>query len=147
MQLLDGFFCLVGFGLGLCFVSRLSVPTLIRTTPQILQLTASYCYTTTAGVCFTLIGTVGTTVKAPAYPASPFDTCRWNLHHSCAFVATADKDAVRGWDLRTPTENCYTISRPHGARVHQLDFNPNKQYDLLTTGEDGESTLLAAIAF
>ena len=38
--------------------------------------------------------------------------------------------------LQAPDAASYTIAKPHLARTLSLDFNPNKQYDLMTSGED-----------
>ncbi|CAG5117429.1 unnamed protein product [Candidula unifasciata] len=60
---------------------------------------------------------------------------RWNPHHNCNQIATANDTSVRGWDLRTMSQ-VYTIESAHGQLVRDLDFNPNKQYYLVTCGDD-----------
>uniref|UniRef100_A0A8C5MMC8 EARP-interacting protein homolog n=1 Tax=Leptobrachium leishanense TaxID=445787 RepID=A0A8C5MMC8_9ANUR len=63
-------------------------------------------------------------------------TCgRWNPHHNCMQVATANDTAIRGWDIRTMRQ-IYCIDNAHGQLVRDLDFNPNKQYYLASCGDD-----------
>ncbi|XP_050402615.1 EARP and GARP complex-interacting protein 1 [Patella vulgata] len=68
--------------------------------------------------------------------AQPKLTCgRWNPHHNCAQIATANDTTIRGWDLRS-MEQVYTIENAHGQLVRDIDFNPNKQYYLVSCGDD-----------
>ncbi|CAE1304703.1 EIPR1 [Acanthosepion pharaonis] len=60
---------------------------------------------------------------------------KWNPHHKCAQVATANDTAIRGWDIRT-MQQVYVIENAHGQLVRDLDFNPNKQYYLASCGDD-----------
>uniref|UniRef100_T1J083 Trifunctional enzyme subunit beta, mitochondrial n=1 Tax=Strigamia maritima TaxID=126957 RepID=T1J083_STRMM len=64
-----------------------------------------------------------------------FTTGRWNPHHNCTQIATANESCIRGWDLRT-MQQVYTIENAHGQLVRDLDFNPNKQYYLASCGDD-----------
>eukprot|EP00040_Diaphanoeca_grandis_P027550 m.157015 g.157015 ORF g.157015 m.157015 type:complete len:315 (-) comp31036_c3_seq1:67-1011(-) len=67
-----------------------------------------------------------------------FTNCRWNPHHNCAYIATASGKSLRGWDLRT-MEQTFCIQRAHGdSIVRSLDFNANKQYNMLSCGNDGK---------
>ncbi|ESO92508.1 hypothetical protein LOTGIDRAFT_206565 [Lottia gigantea] len=68
--------------------------------------------------------------------SQPKLTCgRWNPHHNCAQIATANDTYIRGWDLRS-MEQTYTIENAHGQLVRDIDFNPNKQYYLVSCGDD-----------
>jgi WD40 repeat protein len=66
----------------------------------------------------------------------PKFTCgKWNPHHNCIHLATANDTFIRGWDLRT-LQQVYCIENAHGQFVRDLDFNPNKQYYLGSCGDD-----------
>ncbi|KAL8600756.1 hypothetical protein ACOMHN_055951 [Nucella lapillus] len=63
-------------------------------------------------------------------------TCgRWNPHHNCAQIATANEATIRGWDLRTKQQT-FQMEGAHGQLVRDLDFNPNRQYYLASCGDD-----------
>ncbi|KAH9515288.1 EARP-interacting protein [Bulinus truncatus] len=63
-------------------------------------------------------------------------TCgRWNPHHNCNQIATANDTSIRGIDLRTMS-TVYQIESAHGQLVRDIDFNPNKQYYLASCGDD-----------
>eukprot|EP00039_Didymoeca_costata_P004176 m.71816 g.71816 ORF g.71816 m.71816 type:complete len:350 (+) comp12279_c0_seq1:165-1214(+) len=62
--------------------------------------------------------------------------CHWNPHHNCAYVATLRGSNVVGYDLRESKEN-FEIVKAHSGKVRSLDFNPNKQYHMVTGGDDG----------
>ncbi|XP_043926317.1 EARP and GARP complex-interacting protein 1 isoform X1 [Protopterus annectens] len=64
-----------------------------------------------------------------------FTSGRWSPHHNCTQVATANDIAIRGWDLRSMSQ-IYCIENAHGQLVRDLDFNPNKQYYLVSCGDD-----------
>ncbi|XP_074640938.1 EARP and GARP complex-interacting protein 1-like [Tubulanus polymorphus] len=64
-----------------------------------------------------------------------FTTGQWNPHHNCNQVATANDTVIRGWDLRTMSQE-WVIENAHEQLVRDLDFNPNKQYYLATCGDD-----------
>ena len=52
-------------------------------------------------------------------------------------VATASGKNLRGWDLRS-MEQTFCIEKAHSnVTVRNLDFNPNKQYNMLSCGDDG----------
>ncbi|XP_028406159.1 EARP-interacting protein homolog [Dendronephthya gigantea] len=59
----------------------------------------------------------------------------WNPHHGGSQVATANESTVRGWDLRSMRQ-VYTLDNAHGQCVRDVNFNPNKQYYLVTCGDD-----------
>ncbi|WAR23650.1 EIPR1-like protein, partial [Mya arenaria] len=63
-------------------------------------------------------------------------TCSsWDPHHNSVQIATANDTAIRGWDLRS-LQQTFVIDNAHGQLVRDLDFNPNKQYYLLSCGDD-----------
>ncbi|RMX41659.1 hypothetical protein pdam_00008865 [Pocillopora damicornis] len=64
-----------------------------------------------------------------------FTTGRWNPHHSGSQIATANDTTIKGWDVRT-MRPVYTIESAHNQLVRDLDFNPNKQYILVSCGDD-----------
>lgn len=66
---------------------------------------------------------------------SKFTSGRWNPHHNCTQVATANDTHIRGWDIRS-MQQVYAIENAHGQLVRDLDFNPNKQYYLVSCGDD-----------
>ena len=51
-------------------------------------------------------------------------------------MVTADNSTLRGWDVRTMRETFIKHDAHHG-NIRSLDFNPNKQYNLVTCGDDG----------
>ncbi|ELT94083.1 hypothetical protein CAPTEDRAFT_182296 [Capitella teleta] len=64
-----------------------------------------------------------------------FTTGAWNPHHNSSQIATANENAIRGWDLRSMKQT-YCIESAHSQLVRGLDFNPNKQYYLASCGDD-----------
>lgn len=63
-------------------------------------------------------------------------TCSsWDPHHNCVQIATANDTVIRGWDLRSLSQT-YVIENAHGQLVRDIDFNPNKQYYLVSCGDD-----------
>eukprot|EP00126_Sphaerothecum_destruens_P006800 Sdes_comp19534_c0_seq2m11128 len=62
----------------------------------------------------------------------PFSSASWNPHHGCSLIATTNETSIIGWDLRT-MKPCFSIENAHQQSVRSLDFNPNKQY-LLVSG-------------
>ena len=66
------------------------------------------------------------------------ETGRWNPHRSYHQLATVSGSQVLGWDTRTG-EQAWSLHCPgtSTASLRSLDFNPNKQYYLLTGGDDG----------
>ncbi|XP_045157932.2 EARP and GARP complex-interacting protein 1-like isoform X1 [Mercenaria mercenaria] len=63
-------------------------------------------------------------------------TCSsWDPHHNCVQIATANDTFIRGWDLRT-MQQTYVIENAHGQLVRDVDFNPNKQYYIVSCGDD-----------
>jgi WD40 repeat protein len=63
-----------------------------------------------------------------------FTTGTWNPLHP-EQITTANDNAIRGWDLRTLKET-YSIIGAHNPIIRDLDFNPNKDYYLVTCGDD-----------
>eukprot|EP01132_Coremiostelium_polycephalum_P010124 gene10124-12417_t len=52
-------------------------------------------------------------------------------------LATANDTSIRGWDFRAAKET-FTIDKAHSDLIRDVDFNPNKQYNLLSAGDDGK---------
>jgi len=63
-----------------------------------------------------------------------FTTASWNPLHP-EQIATANENNIRGWDLRILKES-YSIPSAHSPFVRDLDFNPNKDYYMVTGGDD-----------
>ncbi|CAF1021276.1 unnamed protein product [Adineta ricciae] len=61
--------------------------------------------------------------------------CRWNPHMSTNQLATALGPHVRGWDLRSMKPS-FSIDNAHSPCVRDIDYNPNRQYHLMTCGDD-----------
>ncbi|XP_011296692.1 protein TSSC1 [Fopius arisanus] len=66
-----------------------------------------------------------------------FTTGKWNPHNGVNQLVTLNENNVRGWDLRCPSEEAWTILSAHSQIIRDLDFNINKQYILATCGDDG----------
>ncbi|XP_031553898.1 EARP and GARP complex-interacting protein 1-like [Actinia tenebrosa] len=64
-----------------------------------------------------------------------FTTGRWNPHHGGSQLATTNDTTIRGWDSRT-LRQVYMIENAHGQLVRDIDFNPNKQYYMVSCGDD-----------
>lgn len=64
-----------------------------------------------------------------------FSAGKWNPHHNCVQIATANDSFIRGWDVRS-LQQVYCIENAHSQLVRDLDFNPNKQYYLASCGDD-----------
>eukprot|EP00128_Syssomonas_multiformis_P002488 Colp12_sorted_trinity150504_noHs@22635 len=79
--------------------------------------------------------TLKSAIANPNKGASKFSKGRWNPHHNSSQVAVAMETSIKGWDLRTQ-KVAYTIDQAHGQFVRDMDFNPNKQYYLLSGGDD-----------
>ncbi|CAD5116264.1 unnamed protein product [Dimorphilus gyrociliatus] len=60
---------------------------------------------------------------------------KWCPHQNHAQVCTASETSLKGWDLRTKM-SCFTIENAHEHHVRDLDYNPNKQYYLASSGDD-----------
>lgn len=82
------------------------------------------------------------------------------MHHNYSQIATTNDTAIRGWDLKSMKylvfikitiiyryifanlENMYTerqayvIDNAHSQLVRDIDFNPNKQYYMVSCGDD-----------
>eukprot|EP00794_Sanderia_malayensis_P016871 gene16871-18576_t len=64
-----------------------------------------------------------------------FLTGRFNPHHAGKQLATAVENSIRGWDLRSSRQT-FTIENAHSQTVRDLDFNPNKQYYMVSCSDD-----------
>ncbi len=62
-------------------------------------------------------------------------TGAWNPHQNCQQYATVNEHHVRGWDVKT-MKQAWSFENPGNQVVRCLDFNPNKQYYLLSSGDD-----------
>jgi len=65
-----------------------------------------------------------------------FTTACWHPLHP-EQIATANETSIRGWDLRIMKES-YVIQHAHAPYVRDLDFNPNKDYYMVTGGDDNK---------
>ena len=59
----------------------------------------------------------------------------WNPHQNCQQFATVNEYHVRGWDTKTMKQS-WSFENPGNQVVRSLDFNPNKQYYLVSGGDD-----------
>lgn len=60
----------------------------------------------------------------------------WNMHQNCQQYATVNDYHIRGWDVRS-MKQAWTFESPGNQVVRCIDFNPNKQYYLISSGDDG----------
>eukprot|EP01117_Protostelium_nocturnum_P015024 TRINITY_DN5783_c0_g1_i1.p1 TRINITY_DN5783_c0_g1~~TRINITY_DN5783_c0_g1_i1.p1 ORF type:complete len:365 (+),score=76.13 TRINITY_DN5783_c0_g1_i1:302-1396(+) len=60
----------------------------------------------------------------------------WNPHHSDQ-IATSSDSFIRGWDLRSSKET-FQIGYSHLPFVRDIDFNPNRDYYLVSGGDDNK---------
>jgi len=60
---------------------------------------------------------------------------RWNPHHGARQFAVACGQNVIGWDVRE-NASVFKMDSVHGQSVRDVDYNPNKQYHMLTCGDD-----------
>ena len=60
---------------------------------------------------------------------------RWNPHHGAKQFAVSVSSNIVSWDTRA---NCsaFVLENAHKDTVRDLDFNPNKQYTMLSCGDD-----------
>lgn len=65
-----------------------------------------------------------------------FTTGKWNPHNNCNQFVTLNDNNIRGWDLRSPNDEAWSILSAHSQVIRDLDFNANKQYILSTCGDD-----------
>ncbi|XP_076818994.1 EARP and GARP complex-interacting protein 1-like [Clavelina lepadiformis] len=65
----------------------------------------------------------------------PVTNGKWNPHHGAKQFAVATNQHIIGWDVRGDAE-AFRIENAHGQLVRDLDFNPNKQYYLVSCGDD-----------
>ncbi|CAF0738867.1 unnamed protein product [Didymodactylos carnosus] len=64
-----------------------------------------------------------------------FYCCRWNPHQGTQQISTSIGPNIRGWDLRTMKVS-YQIDSAHPPFVRDIDYNPNRQYYIMTCGDD-----------
>ncbi|XP_002154835.2 EARP-interacting protein homolog [Hydra vulgaris] len=60
---------------------------------------------------------------------------RFSPHHSGSQIAAAIDTTVKGYDLRSMSV-AFTIEDAHSQTVRDMDFNPNKQYYLVSCSDD-----------
>lgn len=60
----------------------------------------------------------------------------WNPHQNCQQYATVNEHHVRGWDVKT-MKQVWSFESPGNQVVRCIDFNPNKQYFMVSSGDDG----------
>nr|CAB3267313.1 protein TSSC1-like [Phallusia mammillata] len=60
---------------------------------------------------------------------------KWNPHHGAKQFAVATGQNISTWDVRSQTQ-AFKIENAHGQLVRDLDYNPNKQYHIVTCGDD-----------
>lgn len=60
----------------------------------------------------------------------------WNPHQNCQQYATVNEYHIRGWDVKS-MKQCWNFESPGNQVVRSIDFNPNKQYYMITCGDDG----------
>jgi len=60
----------------------------------------------------------------------------WNPHQNCKQFATTNDHHVRGWDVRS-MKQAWHVQECFSTIIRSIDFNPNKQYQLATAGDDG----------
>ena len=60
----------------------------------------------------------------------------WNPHQNSQQYATINEYHIRGWDVRI-MKQAWTFESPGNQAVKCIDFNPNKQYLLASSGDDG----------
>lgn len=75
------------------------------------------------------------TAELDAKTQHKFVTGKWNPHHNCNTIAAAVDTAITGWDIRSMKQT-YSIEGAHIPTVRDLDFNPNRQYILASSGDD-----------
>jgi len=63
-----------------------------------------------------------------------FTTATWNPLHPEQLLS-ANENNVHGWDLRSGKET-FNINYAHSPMVRDIDFNPNKDYYVVTGGDD-----------
>ncbi|EGC34350.1 hypothetical protein DICPUDRAFT_153463 [Dictyostelium purpureum] len=52
-------------------------------------------------------------------------------------LATANDVNIKGWDFRNAKET-FSIDKAHSEQIRDIDFNPNKPYNLLSAGDDSK---------
>ncbi|KYQ92267.1 WD40 repeat-containing protein [Tieghemostelium lacteum] len=52
-------------------------------------------------------------------------------------LATANDNNIRIWDIKSGKET-HTFDKAHSGYIRDIDFNPNKKYNILSAGDDGK---------
>jgi len=65
------------------------------------------------------------------------ETAAWNPHRNNHQVATASGSQVLAWDTRSGEQSWDLHINNNSVAIRSLHFNPNRQYYLLTGGDDG----------
>ena len=65
------------------------------------------------------------------------ETGRWNPHRNYHQFATVTGCQVVGWDTRTGDQSWTLVNTVSNQSVRSVDFNPNKQYYLVTGCDEG----------
>jgi len=68
--------------------------------------------------------------------SSPVNAIRWSPHRKACTIAVACDSGVLGIDLRC-MQPCFWLEDIHWPCVRDLDFNPNRDHLLATSGDDG----------
>ena len=59
----------------------------------------------------------------------------WNPHQNSQQFATVNEHHVRGWDVKS-MKQVWTLESPGNQVIRCIDFNPNRQYHLVSSGDD-----------
>ena len=59
----------------------------------------------------------------------------WNPHQNSQQFATVNEHHVRGWDVKS-MKQMWTFESPGNQVIRCIDFNPNRQYHLVSSGDD-----------
>ena len=71
----------------------------------------------------------------PKRPTDHLLAGKWNPHHGSKQFAVCMGSNVLGWDIRSD-KLAFQLDSAHDPVTRELDFNPNKQYYMLTCGDD-----------
>ncbi|XP_055609272.1 EARP-interacting protein homolog [Uranotaenia lowii] len=66
-----------------------------------------------------------------------FSTGRWSFFSQGNQFITLHDCSVRSFDIRDPNHCAWAIEDAHSQLVRDLDCNPNKQFHIVTGGDDG----------
>ena len=59
----------------------------------------------------------------------------WNPHQNSQQFATVNEHHVRGWDVKS-MKQVWALESPGNQVIRCIDFNPNRQYHLVSSGDD-----------